>query len=251
MRTPAPVSRVNCAAMSSRAKRRSAAAATSGPSAAAAIPAIVAQRTLRQTRTEVRRQARRWQSTAQGCHSRRTRCWLPGAARNRPAATRSRYHPGMKRRPRSLRSLPPRVRRRSPRRGPGGGTCMRERTKSAIGTACRAIVATIAGRVAAGGRCCTLLVIALAFGALAACGSARESALPAGTAVLVIGDSITAGYGVQPDEAWPANLARSTGWNVVAAGVSGERSGGGRRRLPELLDLHAPSLVIIELGGND
>jgi acyl-CoA thioesterase-1 len=128
---------------------------------------------------------------------------------------------------------------------------MRERTKRAIGTACRAIVATIAGRVAAGGRCCTLFVIALAFGALAACGSARENALPAGTAVLVVGDSITAGYGVRPDEAWPANLARSTGWNVIAAGVSGERSEGGRGRLPALLDLHAPNLVIIELGGND
>jgi len=98
-------------------------------------------------------------------------------------------------------------------------------------------------------RCAALLLIA--FAALAGCGNARESALSAGSAVLVIGDSITAGYGVVPDEAWPANLARSTGWNVIAAGVSGDRSEGGRARLPALLDEHAPALVIIELGGND
>jgi acyl-CoA hydrolase len=96
-----------------------------------------------------------------------------------------------------------------------------------------------------------LFAITLAAAALAACGSSRETPLPAGTGVLVVGDSITAGYGVEPAQAWPARLAARTGWRVVAAGVSGDRTEGGRARLPALLDLHAPSLVVIELGGND
>ena len=87
--------------------------------------------------------------------------------------------------------------------------------------------------------------------ALAACGGKRETPLPAGTAVLVIGDSITAGYGVAETQAWPARLAERTGWNVIAAGINGDRTAGGRERLPALLDAHAPAALVIELGGND
>ena len=72
-----------------------------------------------------------------------------------------------------------------------------------------------------------------------------------GSTVLVIGDSITAGYGVDAAAAWPAQLAQRTGWRVIAAGVSGDRTAGGRQRLPALLEEHAPALVIVELGGND
>lgn len=91
----------------------------------------------------------------------------------------------------------------------------------------------------------------LALLTLAACGGPREAALAAGTPVLVIGDSITAGFGVGEAAAWPAQLAQLTGWRVVAAGVSGDGTAGGRERLPPLLDAHQPALVIIELGGND
>jgi acyl-CoA hydrolase len=87
--------------------------------------------------------------------------------------------------------------------------------------------------------------------ALAACGGKREAPLPGGAAVLVIGDSITAGYGVAEGEAWPARLAERTGWNVIAAGLNGDRTAGGRERLPALLDAHAPAALVIELGGND
>jgi acyl-CoA hydrolase len=87
--------------------------------------------------------------------------------------------------------------------------------------------------------------------ALAACGDKREAPLPAGAAVLVVGDSITAGYGVAQGEAWPARLAERTGWNVIAAGINGDRTAGGRERLPALLDAHAPAALVIELGGND
>ena len=86
---------------------------------------------------------------------------------------------------------------------------------------------------------------------MSGCSGPREAPLPAGATVVVIGDSITAGYGVSAEAAWPAQLAQRTGWHVIAAGVSGDRTAGGRERLPALLDEHAPALVIIELGGND
>jgi acyl-CoA hydrolase len=86
---------------------------------------------------------------------------------------------------------------------------------------------------------------------LAACGSPREALLPPGSAVLIIGDSITAGFGVDSAQAWPAQLEERTGWHVVAAGVSGDVTAGGRDRLPALLDEAMPALVIVELGGND
>jgi acyl-CoA hydrolase len=85
----------------------------------------------------------------------------------------------------------------------------------------------------------------------AACGAPREAAVAPGATVLVVGDSITAGHGVDVDAAWPARLAERTGWRVVAAGVSGDTTAGGRGRLPALLEAHAPALVVIELGGND
>lgn len=87
--------------------------------------------------------------------------------------------------------------------------------------------------------------------ALAACGPSAERPIPRGSVVLVVGDSITAGYGVDPGEAWPARLAAATGWRVVAAGVSGDVTAAARARLEPLLEEHAPALVVLELGGND
>jgi acyl-CoA hydrolase len=86
---------------------------------------------------------------------------------------------------------------------------------------------------------------------LAACGQPRHPPLPAGSAVLVLGDSISAGYGVAPEEAWPARLAASTGWQVINAGVNGDTTADALVRLPELLERHAPRLVLVEIGGND
>ncbi len=92
-----------------------------------------------------------------------------------------------------------------------------------------------------------LVVIAL----LAACGKAKEAAIPPGSPVLALGDSLTEGYGVKPEEAWPALLAVRTGWLVINGGVSGDTSAAALRRLPELLDEHKPVLVLVTLGGND
>src|SRR3989338_7271977 len=95
-----------------------------------------------------------------------------------------------------------------------------------------------------------LLVGAVAL--VAACGSkAKEAPLPPGSRVLALGDSLTAGAGVAPEEAWPDLLADQTGWVVINGGVSGDTSGGALRRLPALLEQHDPVLVLVALGGND
>lgn len=61
---------------------------------------------------------------------------------------------------------------------------------------------------------------------VAACGSkAKEGALPSGSRVVALGDSLTAGAGVAPGEAWPGLLASRTGWVVINGGVSGDTSG--------------------------
>lgn len=76
------------------------------------------------------------------------------------------------------------------------------------------------------------------------------------TTVLVLGDSISAAYGIQRDEGWvhllEDRLARiDSGYRVVNASISGDTTGGGLARLPAALKTHDPALVIIELGGND
>lgn len=74
--------------------------------------------------------------------------------------------------------------------------------------------------------------------------------------VLVLGDSLSAEYGLQRGSGWVALLERrlsQSGWrgNVINASVSGETTAGGKTRLPGLLSRHQPDVVIIELGGND
>lgn len=95
-----------------------------------------------------------------------------------------------------------------------------------------------------------LLIVAAIL--VAACGSkAKEEALPAGSQVLALGDSLTAGNGVSSGEAWPDLLASRTGWVIFNGGVSGDTSGGALHRLPALLEKHDPVLVLVTLGGND
>ncbi|HSM98042.1 MAG TPA: GDSL-type esterase/lipase family protein, partial [Gallionella sp.] len=85
----------------------------------------------------------------------------------------------------------------------------------------------------------------------AACSKAKQEAIPAGSRVLALGDSLTAGAGVTPEEAWPDLLASRTGWIVFNGGVSGDTSGAALLRLPALLEQHDPVLVLVALGGND
>ncbi len=74
--------------------------------------------------------------------------------------------------------------------------------------------------------------------------------------ILIVGDSISAAYGMSLEEGWVALLARQLqdshpGYAVINASISGETSAGAAARLPRLLDEHRPSVVVIELGGND
>lgn len=74
--------------------------------------------------------------------------------------------------------------------------------------------------------------------------------------ILIVGDSLSSGYGLEPGESWVALLrdrlsAEGYGHKVVNASISGDTTGGGLRRLPRALEAHRPDIVIIELGGND
>lgn len=70
--------------------------------------------------------------------------------------------------------------------------------------------------------------------------------------VLVLGDSISAAYGIERDSGWVALLQEKLpAFTVVNASISGETTEGGRNRLPALLTKHKPEIVIVELGGND
>ena len=74
--------------------------------------------------------------------------------------------------------------------------------------------------------------------------------------ILVFGDSLSAGYGIRQDAAWPSLLAkrlqeRKLDYSVVNASISGETTSGGRVRLEDALNKHSPGIVIIALGSND
>lgn len=84
------------------------------------------------------------------------------------------------------------------------------------------------------------------------------------TTILVMGDSISAAYGIDIADGW---VSRLQGWlqdrsapessqaprqyRIINASISGETTSGGLRRLPALLETHQPAIVVIELGGND
>jgi acyl-CoA thioesterase-1 len=74
--------------------------------------------------------------------------------------------------------------------------------------------------------------------------------------IVVVGDSLSSGYGIAAEQSWVAMLedrlqSEGYGYRVVNASIAGDTSAGGLARLPRLLAAHKPNLVIIELGGND
>ena len=75
-------------------------------------------------------------------------------------------------------------------------------------------------------------------------------------AILVLGDSLSAGYGLQRGESWVDLLEdrlerEGFDYRVVNASISGDTTRGGLARLPRALKIHQPGIVVIELGGND
>jgi len=74
--------------------------------------------------------------------------------------------------------------------------------------------------------------------------------------ILVMGDSLSAGYGIRPEQAWPSLLGqrlleRHADYSVANLSISGETTAGGRARLGAALRQHQPAVVIIALGAND
>lgn len=92
----------------------------------------------------------------------------------------------------------------------------------------------------------TLLLLS----SLLASGAAQAAARPV---LLVMGDSLSAAYGIEQQAGWVSLLqARLDGKaQVVNASISGETSSGAAARLPDLLGQHEPDIVVLELGGND
>jgi acyl-CoA thioesterase-1 len=85
---------------------------------------------------------------------------------------------------------------------------------------------------------------------------ALQNAVASDRTILVLGDSLSAAYGIRPEQGWVALLtqrlkAQGYGYEVVNASVSGETSSGGLQRLPRALQIHHPGMVILELGAND
>lgn len=92
--------------------------------------------------------------------------------------------------------------------------------------------------------------------ALVGAGLGRGAAARNPQKILVLGDSLSAEYGLPRGSGWVALLQKQLaqshpGIQVVNASISGETTSGGRSRLPALLRQHQPGLVLIELGGND
>jgi acyl-CoA thioesterase-1 len=78
----------------------------------------------------------------------------------------------------------------------------------------------------------------------------------AGKSILILGDSLSAGYGLAISRGWVALLEERLkqeriDYSVANASVSGDTSAGGRARIEAALERHRPSIVIVELGGND
>jgi acyl-CoA thioesterase-1 len=74
--------------------------------------------------------------------------------------------------------------------------------------------------------------------------------------ILILGDSLSAGYGMNSDQSWVHLLElkladHGHAYRILNSSISGDTTQGGLARLPRLLDRYKPTIVIIELGGND
>jgi len=86
--------------------------------------------------------------------------------------------------------------------------------------------------------------------------SAAAQSSPRTPTILVMGDSLSAGFGMAAQQGWVSLLNERVqrefpGWTVANASISGETSAGGAARIAREIARHQPSIVVIELGGND
>jgi len=97
--------------------------------------------------------------------------------------------------------------------------------------------------------------VAILLTVIATATSASE-AISTNKKILVLGDSLSAGLGVDYQQSWPLLLQKRLGqskynYSVINAGISGDTTSGGVSRLPKLIKLYQPEILILELGGND
>ena len=102
---------------------------------------------------------------------------------------------------------------------------------------------------------CLLVFSVISLTLIVPVNSSNKTSSSANT-IVVLGDSLSAGYGVQIKSSWPSLLENSIknkglSFKVINAGISGDTTSGGLYRLPKLLSKHKPQIVILELGGND
>jgi acyl-CoA thioesterase-1 len=98
--------------------------------------------------------------------------------------------------------------------------------------------------------------LGLALGPVGAVATTTGAPAADAPALVVFGDSLSAAYGIRPEEGWVALLARRIesegyGYRVVNASVSGATTADGVARLPHVLATHHPAIVVLELGAND
>ena len=103
---------------------------------------------------------------------------------------------------------------------------------------------------------CAIGLVVLVFTTLAMPAFAQATTSKAPRTVLVMGDSLSAAYGLSTSQGWVALTAdrinkTQPGWRVVNASISGETTAGGAGRIAGELKRHRPAVVVIELGAND
>ncbi|HIE78365.1 MAG TPA: arylesterase [Candidatus Thioglobus sp.] len=97
--------------------------------------------------------------------------------------------------------------------------------------------------------------VAILLTVIATATSASE-AISTNKKILVLGDSLSAGLGVDYQQSWPLLLQKrldqgAYNYSVINAGISGDTTSGGVSRLPKLIKFYQPEILILELGGND
>jgi acyl-CoA thioesterase-1 len=102
----------------------------------------------------------------------------------------------------------------------------------------------------------SLVMMLLLLGSASLGRAADGTPAPASRTLLVMGDSLSAAYGLASEQGWVHLLAERLAqthpqWRVVNASISGETTAGGAARIQAVLERHDPALVLIELGAND
>ena len=102
-----------------------------------------------------------------------------------------------------------------------------------------------------------MLFVLLSFLPMAVVAQVEPAVTPGNRpAIIVLGDSLSAAYGMELSQSWPSLLQQRLNENgyayqVFNSSITGDTTQGGLARLPRLLDKHEPDIVILELGGND